>query len=118
MSKGSAGALLSLSLIVGIPFGFVVGWLAGRAARPAPDRARRRPDRDRRLGRRAADPMLAPWLWAVLMGVGFGTGFTLVLALFVLRAPDAPHAAALSGMAQSVGYTLGGDRTDRCRRAA
>jgi CP family cyanate transporter-like MFS transporter len=106
MSKGSAGALLSLSLIVGIPFGFVVGWLAGRL----PDQ------RPIALAGGLiviggwvgvlAEPMLAPWLWAVLMGVGFGTGFTLVLALFVLRAPDAPHAAALSGMAQSVGYTL------------
>ena len=48
----------------------------------------------------------APSLWAILLGLGFGTGFTLVLALFVLRAHDAPHAAALSGMAQSVGYTV------------
>jgi CP family cyanate transporter-like MFS transporter len=106
MSKGSAGALLSLSLIVGIPFGFIVGWLAGRL----PDQ------RPIALGGGLfviggwigvlVDPMLAPWLWAVFMGVGFGTGFTLVLALFVLRARDAPDAAALSGMAQSVGYTL------------
>jgi CP family cyanate transporter-like MFS transporter len=106
MSKGSAGALLSLSLIVGIPFGFVVGALAGRL-------------RDQRPISLAgsllviagwvgvlADPMLAPWLWASLLGIGFGTGFTLVLSLFVLRAADAPDAAALSGMAQSVGYTL------------
>jgi MFS transporter, CP family, cyanate transporter len=106
MSKGSAGALLSLALIVGIPFGFVVGSLAGRL-------------RDQRpialvaallavggyVGVLLA-PRAAPSLWAVLLGVGFGTGFTLVLALMVLRAHDAPHAAALSGMAQSVGYTL------------
>jgi CP family cyanate transporter-like MFS transporter len=106
MSKGGAGALLSLSLVVGIPFGFVVGALAGRL-------------RDQRPIALAAgllvsagwlgvlvDPMLAAWLWSALLGIGFGTGFTLVLALFVLRAGDAPDAAALSGMAQSVGYTL------------
>lgn len=106
MSKGAAGALLSLSLVVGIPMGFVVGALAGRL-------------RDQRpiawaaglillagwIGVLAA-PDLAPSLWAILLGLGFGTGFTLVLALFVLRAHDAPHAAALSGMAQSVGYAL------------
>jgi MFS transporter, CP family, cyanate transporter len=106
MSKGSAGALLSLSLVVGIPMGFVVGWLAGRLTDQRPIA----------LGGGLlviggwigvlAAPMGAPWLWAVLLGVGFVTGFTLVLALFVLRAPDAPRAAALSGMAQSVGYAL------------
>jgi MFS transporter, CP family, cyanate transporter len=106
MSKGSAGALLSVSLFMGIPCGFVVGALAGRL-------------RDQRPIALAGgvvvvvgwlgvlvDPMLAPWLWSALLGIGFGTGFTLVLALFVLRARDAAHAAALSGMAQSVGYTL------------
>jgi MFS transporter, CP family, cyanate transporter len=106
MSKGSAGALLSLSLMVGIPMGFVVGWLAGRL-------------RDQRpivLAAGAAclvgwigvllAPSAVPSLWAILLGLGFGTGFTLALALFVLRADDAPHAAALSGMAQSVGYSL------------
>jgi MFS transporter, CP family, cyanate transporter len=106
MSKGAAGALLSLSLVVGIPMGFVVGALAGRL-------------RDQRTIAWGAGlvliagwsgilvaPGFAPSLWATLLGLGFGTGFTLVLALFVLRAHDTPHAAALSGMAQSVGYAL------------
>lgn len=106
MSKGAAGALLSLSLIVGIPCGFIVGALAGRL-------------RDQRrivwvgslfaltgwVGVLLATDV-APSLWAILLGLAFGTGFTLVLSLFVLRAADAPHAVALSGMAQSVGYTL------------
>jgi CP family cyanate transporter-like MFS transporter len=106
MSKGAAGTLLSLSLIVGIPMGFVVGALAGRL-------------RDQRpivwggsllaiggwTGVLLA-PGAAPSLWAIMLGLAFGTGFTLVLALFVLRADDTPHAVALSGMAQSVGYTL------------
>ncbi len=106
MSKGAAGALLSLSLIVGIPLGFVVGWLAGRLADQRPIAVAGGLFVIGGWVGVLADPMLASWLWAVLLGIGFGTGFTLVLALFVLRAPDAPHAAALSGMAQSVGYTL------------
>jgi CP family cyanate transporter-like MFS transporter len=106
MSKGAAGALLSLALIAGIPCGFLVGALAGRM-------------RDQRpivwagsllaLGGWTGvlvAPNAAPSLWAIMLGLAFGIGFTLVLALFVLRADDAPHAVALSGMAQSVGYAL------------
>ena len=45
-------------------------------------------------------------LWVVLIGLGQGACFSLALTFFVLRAPDPEHAAALSGMAQSVGYLL------------
>ena len=48
----------------------------------------------------------APALWAVLLGLGQGASFSLALAFFPLRSPDPGHAAALSGMAQSVGYLL------------
>ena len=46
----------------------------------------------------------AATLWVVLLGLGQGASFSLALTFFALRAPDAGHAAALSGMAQSVGY--------------
>jgi CP family cyanate transporter-like MFS transporter len=42
----------------------------------------------------------------VLLGLGQGASFSLALTFFALRAPDPGHAAALSGMAQSVGYLL------------
>jgi CP family cyanate transporter-like MFS transporter len=45
-------------------------------------------------------------LWVVLLGLGLGACFSLALTFFALRAPDPEHAAALSGMAQSVGYLL------------
>lgn len=45
-------------------------------------------------------------LWIVLLGLGQGACFSLALTFFALRAPDSEHAAALSGMAQSVGYFL------------
>lgn len=45
-------------------------------------------------------------LWAVLLGLGQGACFSLALTFFALRTPDSEHAAALSGMAQSVGYLL------------
>jgi CP family cyanate transporter-like MFS transporter len=48
----------------------------------------------------------APALWVVLLGLGQGACFSLALTFFALRAPNSEHAAALSGMAQSVGYLL------------
>jgi len=48
----------------------------------------------------------ASTLWVVLLGLGQGASFSLALTFFALRAPDSGHAAALSGMAQSVGYLL------------
>jgi CP family cyanate transporter-like MFS transporter len=44
--------------------------------------------------------------WVVLLGLGQGACFSLALTFFALRATDSEHAAALSGMAQSVGYLL------------
>ena len=48
----------------------------------------------------------ASTVWVVLLGLGQGATFSLPLTFFALRAPDPGHAAALSGMAQSVGYLL------------
>lgn len=45
-------------------------------------------------------------VWASLMGFAQGAGISLALTLIVVRAPDAAHAAELSGMAQTVGYLL------------
>ena len=45
-------------------------------------------------------------LWVVLLGLGQGASFSLALTFLALRASDPTYAAALSGMAQSVGYLL------------
>lgn len=45
-------------------------------------------------------------LWAVLAGFAGGTTLALSLSLFGLRTKDYSDAGALSGMAQSAGYTL------------
>jgi len=57
------------------------------------------------LGLLVAGSTASP-LWVVLLGLGQGASFSLALTFFALRSPDPGHAAALSGMAQSVGYLL------------
>src|SRR3954447_23592731 len=51
-------------------------------------------------------PEAGTLVWIILLGVGQGAGIALALALFALHSPDGRHAAALSGMAQTVGYLV------------
>ena len=51
-------------------------------------------------------PLGMLWLWVVVLGLGQGGAFAIALMLIVLRSTDAHVAAQLSGMSQSVGYTL------------
>jgi MFS transporter, CP family, cyanate transporter len=53
-------------------------------------------------------PLVGPWLWVVLVGIGCGAGFPLGLAVVAWRTPDAAASAATSGMALGVGYTVAG----------
>jgi MFS transporter, CP family, cyanate transporter len=53
-------------------------------------------------------PVIGPWLWAALVGIGSGAGFPLGLAVVAWRTPDAAASAATSGMALGVGYTVAG----------
>lgn len=106
LSAASAGGLLSISLIVGLPLGVVVGVAAQRLEDQRPlALASGLLSLGGWLGVLLA-PTAAAWLWVSLLGCGFGLGFPLVLTLMVLRAPDARHAAELSGMAQAVGYAV------------
>lgn len=53
-------------------------------------------------------PMLAPWIWVALMGIGVGAGFPLGLTVIAWRTPDGAASAATSGFALGVGYTAAG----------
>jgi CP family cyanate transporter-like MFS transporter len=44
--------------------------------------------------------------WVIVSGIALGFCFPLALAFFALRASNTQQAAALSGMAQSVGYGI------------
>lgn len=45
-------------------------------------------------------------VWAIMFGVASGSAFSLSMMFFTLRTKDGQEAAALSGMAQSIGYLL------------
>ena len=51
-------------------------------------------------------PLWTIALWAAILGIGQGGAFAVALTLIVLRSPDSRIASHLSGMSQSVGYTL------------
>lgn len=100
-----AGFILSISIAMQLITSLTGPWIATRG-------------RDQRL---AIASMLVPtiagllgclfaptdsiWVWAILLGLGLGGSFSMGLALIVLRSPNANVAAALSGMAQSGGYS-------------
>ncbi|GEN89661.1 CynX/NimT family MFS transporter [Oceanobacillus sojae] len=45
-------------------------------------------------------------VWAILLGIAGGSGFSLSMMFFTIRTKDGKEAAELSGMAQSFGYLL------------
>ena len=53
-----------------------------------------------------AAPMSAPYVWAVLLGLGQNASFPLALMLIVLRGGSVAATEGLSTLAQSVGYAL------------
>lgn len=105
MSDERAGVMLSIFLLVGIPFALVTPMLATRV-----------PDQRAMVlamgamwaagfaGLLASRTALAP-LWMVALGIAQGGSFSLAMTLVVLRAPDGPHATTLAGMVQGFGYT-------------
>jgi CP family cyanate transporter-like MFS transporter len=106
MSAARAGWMLALSQAVAIVSMFFTPVIAGR-------RASQRGVAVAAVALSGAGTLgllvaggTAGALWVVLLGLGQGACFSLALTFFALRAPDSGHAAALSGMAQSVGYLL------------
>lgn len=105
-SAATAGALLSLATVLGIPVGLFLPAFAASLA-------------DQRLitvvttavtALGFAGLLLAPGTgtlaWVVLVGVGLGASFPLALLLVVLRARSPAAAGQLSAMAQGIGYLM------------
>lgn len=104
-SHATAGLLLAASILVGVPVFLVVPSLASRARSQSTLIAV--------LSLLLAAgflglwiaPVAGAWAWAVLLGVGGGV-FPVTLTLFALRTETPEDTAALSAMAQCIGYGL------------
>ncbi|SEG82802.1 MFS transporter, CP family, cyanate transporter [Thermomonospora echinospora] len=106
-TAATAGLMLSVTMLLGIPTGMVMPVLAARRA-------------DQRplvvavmalLIGGVAGLLLAPeagWLWTVVLGIALGAAFPLAFTLITLRSATPRAAAELSGMAQTTGYLLAG----------
>lgn len=107
ISLETAGWLLSLCQLIGLPFSFIVPMIAGRF-------------KSQQILAVALSLCsvigFAGLLWSnsfatmlisiMSLGVGLGGCFPLALTFIGLRARDARQASELSGMAQSIGYIL------------
>ncbi len=51
-------------------------------------------------------PLSGRWFWAIVLGCGLGSAFSLALSLIVMRSPNVHVTAQLSAMAQGWGYAL------------
>lgn len=107
VSQAQAGALLGVLSGVGVPITLLLPWLI-------------RISRDRvwlpwllasltiagYIGVLFA-PVAAPWLWALLLGMGGGT-FTWTLTMIGRRSRTTEVTGALSGFTQGMGYLMAG----------
>jgi MFS transporter, CP family, cyanate transporter len=106
MSKGTAGAYLSIFTLLGIPVSFAVPLIAARM-------------RDQRVLAAASvfllasgvlglivSPGNAAIIWTVLAGCSQAATLSLSFLYFVLRSRSQMEAAELSSMSQSFGYAL------------
>ncbi|MFI8511513.1 CynX/NimT family MFS transporter [Streptomyces sp. NPDC085460] len=106
MSRSEAGVVFAFNNLIQIAGAFAVPLLAGRmrSQRPLVVLV------TTLVGAGYAGLLVAPaegaWLWSAVLGIGQGGALGLALTLIVLRTKDAPTAARLSGMAQTVGYLL------------
>ena len=102
----AAGVLLSVAGLVQIPVTLVLPGLASRAGNQVVHLAAATVLIGIGLAGVLVTPTAAPYLWAVLIGVGQGACFALGLNLFVLRTRLVVDTARLFAMAQSIGYVL------------
>ncbi|GAA1272701.1 MFS transporter [Saccharothrix xinjiangensis] len=105
VDRATAGLLLAVTMVLGVPVSLVVPPLAAR--RPGQSGLVAVLGALSVLGvlGLALAPSAAPALWVVLIGVGMGI-FPLAIVMISLRTSSGADTARLSAMAQSIGYLI------------
>lgn len=101
----TAGAMLSVCVLVGVPAFLVVPMLAARSEGQRAWALGLTAAAAVGLGGLLVAPAEGAWVWAVLLGVG-NAAFPLALSLFALRTRDPGETATVSAVGQSLGYLL------------
>ncbi|SDG33875.1 MFS transporter, CP family, cyanate transporter [Lentzea fradiae] len=105
VDRNTAGMLLAVTMLLGVPVSLMVPPIAARFANQGPVvLALGVLSFAGVLGVLVA-PTAAPGLWVVLIGVGMGM-FPLALLIMSLRGKSTSDTARLSAMAQSIGYLI------------
>lgn len=104
-SDREAGLLLAVSIVIGVPFFMLAPSVAGRLRHQGHLVAVLTAITAAGFAGMWLAPAQGAWLWAALLGAG-GAVFPVTLSFFGLRTTSAADTAALSSMAQSIGYLL------------
>lgn len=106
MSPADAGWILALMQGVGVLSTFAIpAWASGRKRQRLPVLVIVIPELIALIGLMAG-PLSFAWFWVSIIGFCLGGSFGLALLFIVLRSRDSNSANELSGMSQSVGYTI------------
>ena len=106
VSDATAGAALGLFSVVGIPMAIAVPTLADRWPSQSAMAVGLSLVTIAGLAGLLVSPAHPFVVWAIVLGIAQGGAFGLALTLLVVRAPDPPSAAELSGMAQTIAYVV------------
>ncbi|WP_234021067.1 CynX/NimT family MFS transporter [Streptomyces sp. 142MFCol3.1] len=105
VSAGTAGLLLAVTMVMGVPLAFVIPRLATRLPRQGPIVLALGVCGLAGYAGLYFAPAAGAWAWALLLGVS-NCAFPLALTMVGMRARTAAGVAKLSAFAQSTGYLL------------
>ncbi|MFD0007830.1 CynX/NimT family MFS transporter [Streptomyces sp. NPDC127178] len=102
---GTAGLLLALTMVMGVPLAFVIPRLATRLPHQGPIVLALGVCGLVGYAGLYLAPVAGAWVWALLLGVS-NCSFPLALTMVGMRARSSAGVAQLSGFAQSTGYLI------------